>query len=246
MPTLYKCRSRPEWGSVLALVRTINCFPIVPNYYAVGACTRVSWCPDYPLSPRATWAHQRELKEGEREVGENAAACRNREKWYTARYILMQILYRILVLRERAIHFLSTRNSTSATATCLSRDVCIVEGYSAVCKRRARRYFGESLPPSSLGRALRHSSNMHANAESRYHGNVRYESFKLSTRNSASEHQSKDILCRSFFSRWPLEKKGGKSLKRENNATRQLDPERLEFVEFVAQTREHLSPDDNA
>lgn len=55
-----------------------------------------------------------------------AAACAI-VKNGTARYILMQILYRILVLCERAIHFLSTRNSTSPTATCLSRDVCIVQ-----------------------------------------------------------------------------------------------------------------------
>lgn len=120
---------------------------------------------------------------------ENAAACRNREKWYMARYILMQILYRILVLRERAIHFLSTRNSTSATATCLSRDVCIVQlkDIQEYAKGELGSILERACPPSSLGRALRHSSNMHANAESRYHGNARYESFKLSTRNSASE-----------------------------------------------------------
>lgn len=67
----------------------------------------------------------------------------------TARYILMQILYRILVLRERAIHFPSTRNSTSPTATCLSRDVCIVQLKDIQeYAKGARRYFGElSLLP---------------------------------------------------------------------------------------------------
>jgi len=75
----------------------------------------------------------------------------------TARYILMQILYRILVLGERTIHFLSTRNSTSPTATCLSRDVCIVrlkdiQEYA----KGAWRYFGE-LPLHSIAHSFKYA-----------------------------------------------------------------------------------------
>lgn len=108
-------------------VWTRNCFSIVPNYWP-SACmyTRIFWCPRlFVIRDASSPEGIKEQKERGREE-RNAAACAI-VKNGTARYILMQILYRILVLCERAIHFLSTRNSTSPTATCLSRDVCIVQ-----------------------------------------------------------------------------------------------------------------------
>lgn len=136
-------------------VRTINCFPIVPNY-SPSACARESFNAQiihYLCDTSSLEGIKREIerRREEMEGREYTAACRI-VKNGTARYILMQILYRILVLRERAIHFLPTRNSTSPTATCLSRDVCIVQ-LKDIQKyaKGARRGILESHPyPSRL------------------------------------------------------------------------------------------------
>jgi len=130
-------------------------------------CRRVFWCsPDRPLSLRV---RQRELRERERERERerkrekkkgNAAVCRIMKNG-TARYILMQILYRILVLGERTIHFLSTRNSTFPTATCLSRDVCIVQLKDIQeYAKGAWRYFGE-LPLHSVAHSFKYARMQH-------------------------------------------------------------------------------------